>query len=130
MSRVAEAVEEVISPQVKVAGSKPNNAPNKGTVVITPVGSTSMQDTISSSPSSHSTSIPDDPPANQSTTQYRYAFLLEDKDADKCIVDCMLDSTISMPMCKLIVVLLRSYSKISDLKGFGLSLYAVPLSRV
>jgi hypothetical protein len=36
--------------------------------------------------------------------QYRYAFLLEDKDADKRIVDRMLDSTISMPMRELIAV--------------------------
>jgi hypothetical protein len=51
-SRVAEAVEEVTSLQVKAAGSKPNNAPNKGTVVITPAGPSSTQDTTSSSPSS------------------------------------------------------------------------------
>jgi hypothetical protein len=49
--RVAEAVEEVTSPQVKVVGSKPNNMPNKGTVVIMPAGASSAQDTISSSPS-------------------------------------------------------------------------------
>jgi hypothetical protein len=103
-SRVTEAVEEVTSPQVKAAGSKSNSAPNKGTVVITPAGSSSTQDTVSSSPSSHSTTTPDDPPANQSSMQYEYAFLLEDKDADKRIVDRMLDSTISMPMCKLIAV--------------------------
>jgi hypothetical protein len=36
--------------------------------------------------------------------QYRYAFLLEDKDADKRVVDRMLDSTISMPMHELIAV--------------------------
>jgi hypothetical protein len=88
----------------KVAGLKPNSAPNKGTVVITPVGSSSAQDTTSSSPSSRSAIIPDDPPANQSSTQYRYAFPLEDKDMDKHIVDRMLDSTISMPMHKLIAV--------------------------
>jgi hypothetical protein len=104
MSRVAEVVEEVTSPQVKAAGSKPNNMPNKGTVVITPAGSSSMHDTISSSPSSRSATIPDDPPANQSSTQYSYAFPLEDKDTDKHIVDCMLDSTISMPMYELIAV--------------------------
>jgi hypothetical protein len=97
-------VEEVTSPQVKAAGLKPNNAPNKGTVVITPAGPSSAQDTISSSPTSRSATIPDDPPANQSSMQYRYAFPLEDKDADKRIVDCMLDSTISMPMHKLIAV--------------------------
>jgi len=103
-SRVAEAVEEVTSPQVKVAGSKPNNAPNKGMVVITPAGPSSAQDTTSSSPSSRSAITPNNPPANQLSTQYRYAFPLEDKDADKCIVDRMLDSTISMPMCELIAV--------------------------
>jgi hypothetical protein len=60
--------------------------------------------TVSSSPSSRSVTIPDDPPANQSSMQYRDAFPLEDKDADKCVVDHMLDSTISMPMHKLIAV--------------------------
>jgi hypothetical protein len=97
MSRVAEAVEEVTSPQVKVVGSKPNNAPNKGMVVIMPAGSSSMQDTVSSSTSSHSATIPNDPPTNQSSMQYRYAFLLEDKDTDKHIID-------HMPMHKLIAV--------------------------
>jgi hypothetical protein len=104
MSRVTEAVEEVTSPQVKVVGSKPNNAPNKGTEVMIPAEPSSMQDTTSSSPSSQSAIIPDDPPANQSSTQYRYTFLLEDKDVDKCVVDRMLDSTISMPMRELIAV--------------------------
>jgi hypothetical protein len=103
-SRVAEAVEEVTSPQVKVVGSKPNNAPNKGTVVITPVGRSSAQDTTSSSPSTQSAIIPNDPPTNQSSMQYRYAFPLENKDADKRVVDRMLDSTISMPMHELIAV--------------------------
>jgi hypothetical protein len=104
-SRVADMVEEVTSLQVKAAGSKLNSTPNKGMVVITPVGSSSTQDTVSSSSSSsHNTTIPDEPPTNQSSTQYRYAFLLEDKDMDKHVVDCMLDSTISMPMCELITV--------------------------
>jgi hypothetical protein len=96
-------VEEVTSLQVKAVGSKPNNAPNKGTVAITPAGSSSAQDTISSS-SLQSTTIPDDPPTNQSSMQYRYTFPLEDKDMDKCVVDRMLYSTISMPMHKLIAV--------------------------
>jgi hypothetical protein len=103
-SRVTEAVEEVTSPQVKAVGLKSNSVPNKGTVVITPAGSSSMQDTVSSSPPSCSTTTPNDPPTNQSSTQYRYAFPLEDKDADKCVVDRMLDSTISMPMRKLMAV--------------------------
>jgi hypothetical protein len=101
MSR--DTVEEVTSPQVKAVGSKSNSVPNKGTVVIMPIGSSSTQDTTSSS-SSHNVTIPDEPPTNQSSTQYRYAFLLEDKDTDKHVVNCMLDSTISMPMCELITV--------------------------
>jgi len=114
-SRVAEAVEEFTSLQVKAAGSKPNNVPNKGMVVIMPVGSSSMQDTVSSSPSSHSTTIPDDPPANQSSMQYRDAFPLEDKDVDKHLVDHMLDSTISMPMRELIAVSTDVHKVFKDL---------------
>jgi hypothetical protein len=66
-SRVADAVEEVTSTQVKAVGSKSNNMPNKGTVVIMPAGSSSTQDTVSSS-SLHSATIPNNPPANQSST--------------------------------------------------------------
>ncbi|KAG1832767.1 hypothetical protein EV424DRAFT_1533451 [Suillus variegatus] len=43
-------------------------------------------------------------PANPSSTQYRYSFPLEDKDADKHVVDHMLDSNISIPMRDLITV--------------------------
>jgi hypothetical protein len=103
-----------------VAGSKPNNVPNKGMVVITPAGSSFMQDTISSSSSSSSssscsTTIPNDPPANQSSMQHRYAFLLEDKDMDKHVVDCMFDSTISMPMHELIMVSTNMHKVFKDL---------------
>jgi hypothetical protein len=100
MSRVADMVEEVTSLQVKAAGLKSNNAPNKGTVVIMPAGSSSTQDTASSS--SYNVTISDKPPTNQLSTQYRYTFLLEDKDEDKHVVDCMLDSTISMLMYELL----------------------------
>jgi hypothetical protein len=103
MSRVADMVEQVTFLQVKAVGLKSNSVPNNGMVLITPAGSSSAQDTVSSSSSCNAT-IPDEPPANQSSMQYRYVFLLEDKDMDKCIVDHMLDSTISMPMHKLITV--------------------------
>jgi hypothetical protein len=102
MSKVADTVEEVTSPQVKAVGSKSNSAPNKGTVIITPAGFSSAQGTTSLS--SCNMTIPNKPPTNQSSMQYRYAFPLEDKVVDKHVVNHILDSTISMLMHKLIAV--------------------------
>jgi len=59
--------------------------------------------------------IPNNPPTNQSSMQYRYTFPLEDKDADKCVVDRMLDSTISMPMRELIAVSTDMHKVFKDL---------------
>ncbi|KIK32852.1 hypothetical protein CY34DRAFT_18761 [Suillus luteus UH-Slu-Lm8-n1] len=68
-SKTVIPVEEVVSPQVKAAVAPPVNQPNLKALVVQRSGTAT-------------TSKPDSP-ANQSSTQYRYMFPLEDKEADK-----------------------------------------------
>jgi hypothetical protein len=64
---------------------------------------------LQSAPSStnNSTSLQPTPllsaPTAQSTT-YRYAFALEDKEADKCVVERLLDSNLNIPIRELLAV--------------------------
>ncbi|KIK32645.1 hypothetical protein CY34DRAFT_60204, partial [Suillus luteus UH-Slu-Lm8-n1] len=89
-SKTVIPVEEVVSPQVKAATAPPANQPNPKASVVQPAGTTT-------------TSKPD-PPANQSSTQYRYTFPLEDKEADKQVTDQILDTSVSIPIRELIAV--------------------------
>lgn len=83
-------VEEVASPQVKAAAAPPANRPNPKASVVQPIAKPTAP-------------IPD-PLANQPTTQYRYTFPLEDKEADKRVTDRMLDTSVSIPIRELIAV--------------------------
>ena len=89
-SKTTVTVEEVASPQVKAAASKPNVQPNPKATVVQPAATT--------------TAAPTEPPANQSSTQFRYTFPLEDKGADKRVTDRMLDTSVSIPIRELIAV--------------------------
>jgi hypothetical protein len=42
-------------------------------------------------------------PTMQSTT-YHYAFALEDKEANKCVVECLLNSNLNIPIQELLAV--------------------------
>jgi hypothetical protein len=59
-SKTTVMVEKVASPQVKAAASKPNVQPNPKAKVVQPAATT--------------TAAPTEPPANQSSTQFRYTF--------------------------------------------------------
>jgi glutamate synthase domain-containing protein 2 len=89
-SKTTVTVEEVASPQVKATASKPNVQPNPKATVVQPAATTSAASNKQ--------------PANQSSTQFRYTFPLEDKGADKRVTDRMLDTSVSIPIRELIVI--------------------------
>lgn len=89
-SKVTEQTEEIVSPEVREAKTK--KAPNPGTVVVKPATKPFATD-------------PAVPIASSSTTpapQYRYAFPLEDKDAEKRVMDRILDTDVNVPIRDLI----------------------------
>jgi hypothetical protein len=117
----ATVKEEIISPEVQALSSK-----GKGLEVAkiaplnVPVTNNSMERTTlapksaapassQSAPSSNNNSTSPQPtsplsaPTAQSTT-YRYAFALEDKEADKCVVEHLLDSNLNIPVQELLAV--------------------------
>ncbi|KAG1849034.1 hypothetical protein F4604DRAFT_1935122 [Suillus subluteus] len=87
-SKTTDVVEEVASLQVKASGLK----------------TTSTLTSSSSSLPATSSSSYDPPTANPSSMQFRYTHLLEDKEANKKVINQMLDSSISIPMRELIAV--------------------------
>jgi len=114
-SKQATVEDEIISPEVQASSSK-----GKGLEVAkiaphnVPVTNNSMERTTlapkstapapsQSTPSSTSNSTPPQPvpplsaPTAQSTT-YHYAFALEDKEADKRVVERLLDSNLNIPV--------------------------------
>jgi hypothetical protein len=120
-SKQATVEDEIISPEVQASSSK-----GKGLEVAkialhnVPVANNSMERTTlapksaapapsQSTPSSTSNSTSPQPapplsaPTTQSTT-YHYAFALEDKEADKRIVERLLDSNLNIPIRELLAV--------------------------
>jgi hypothetical protein len=114
-SKQAMVEDEIISPEVQASSSKgkglevakitlhnvpvTNNSTERTTLVPKSAASTPSQ----SAPSSTNNSMPLLPtpllsaPTMQSTT-YRYAFALEDKEADKRVVECLLNSNLNIPI--------------------------------
>jgi hypothetical protein len=121
-SKQATVEDEIILPEVQASSSK-----GKGLEVTkialhnVPVTNNSMERTTlapkstapapsQSAPSSTSNSTPPQPapplsvPTAQSTT-YRYSFTLEDKEANKRVVEPLLDSNLNIPIRELLAVL-------------------------
>jgi hypothetical protein len=120
-SKQATVEDEIILPEVQASSSK-----GKGLEVVkivlhnVPVTHNSMERTTlapksaapapsQSAPSStnHSMSPLPTPPLSAPTVQsttYRYAFALEDTEADKCIVERLLNSNLNIPVRELLAV--------------------------
>jgi hypothetical protein len=121
-SKQATVKDEIISPEVQASSSKgkglevvkiaPHNVPvtNDSTERTTLALKSAAPASLQSAPSSTNNSmspLPTPPlsaPTVQSTT-YRYTFALEDKEADKCIVECLLNSNLHIPVQELLAVL-------------------------
>jgi hypothetical protein len=121
-SKQATVEDEIILPEVQASSSKgkglevakiaPHNVPvtNNSTERTTLALQSAVPASLQSAPSSTNNSTPLLPtpplpvPTAQSTT-YCYAFTLEDKEADKHIVECLLDSNLNIPIQELLAVL-------------------------
>jgi hypothetical protein len=121
-SKQATVEDEIILPEVQASSSKgkglevakiaPHNVPvtNNSTERTTLALQSAVPASLQSAPSSTNNSTPLLPtpplpvPTAQSTT-YCYAFTLEDKEADKRIVECLLDSNLNIPIQELLAVL-------------------------
>ncbi|KAG2100650.1 uncharacterized protein F5147DRAFT_776858 [Suillus discolor] len=118
-SRQATVEEEIISPEIQASSDKgkgkelakvaPTSAPTSAKAP--PKGTSSSSTTSSSSApppspsqSSASLSTPTSAPAPIQSSSYRYAFPLEDKEADKLVVERLLDSNLSIPVRELLAV--------------------------
>jgi hypothetical protein len=120
-SKQATVEDEIISPEVQATSSKgkglevakiaPHNVPvtNDSTerTTLAPKSTAPAPSQSAPSSTSNSTSLqsasPLSAPTVQSTT-YRYAFTLEDKEADKCVVERLLDSNLNIPVRELLAV--------------------------
>ncbi|KAG1824265.1 hypothetical protein EV424DRAFT_1346034 [Suillus variegatus] len=89
-SKVMEQMEEILSPEVRE--DKTKKAPNPGTVVVKPATEPSTADPVVLVASSSTTPAP----------QYCYAFLLEDKDTEKHVMNRILDMDVNVPIWDLI----------------------------
>jgi len=104
-SKQATVEDEIISPEVQASSSK-----GKGLEVAkiaphnVPVANNSMERTTlapapsQSTPSPTSNSMSPQPVPTVQSTTYRYAFALEDKEADKRVVERLLDSNLNIPV--------------------------------
>ncbi|KAG1850266.1 hypothetical protein C8R48DRAFT_778243 [Suillus tomentosus] len=128
-SRQATVEEEIISPEIRASSDKGKEkevakvaplsapisaptsakAPPKGASPSsstpsssTPVSSSSSSPSQSSALPPSSSSTPTQAPAQSSS--YRYAFALEDKEADKHVVERLLDSNLNIPVRELLAV--------------------------
>jgi len=120
-SKQATVEDEIISPEVQASSSKgkglevtkiaphnvhvTNNSMERTTLAPKSAASAPSQ----SVPSSTSNSTPPQPapPLSAHTVQsttYRYAFALEDKEANKCVVERLLDSNLNIPVRELLAV--------------------------
>ncbi|KAG2155019.1 uncharacterized protein EDB93DRAFT_1247974 [Suillus bovinus] len=98
-SKTSKQTEEIASPQVKEA--KTGKAPNPRTSVLKPA-----------------TKAPIATPATASSSQapqYRYVFLLEDKDTEKRVIDKILDTDVSLPIRDIIAASPDIWKAIKDL---------------
>ncbi|KAG2128930.1 uncharacterized protein EDB93DRAFT_1108854 [Suillus bovinus] len=99
-SKTSEQTEEIVSLQVKEA--KTWKAPNPGISVLKPA-----------------TKAPTATPATAASSlqapQYCYVFLLEDKDAEKRVIDKILDTDVSLPIRDIIAALPDIRKAIKDL---------------
>jgi hypothetical protein len=113
--------DKIISPEVQASSSKgkglegakivPHNVPvtNDSTERTTLAPKSAVPASLQSTPLStnNSTSLLPTPPLPAPTVQsttYCYAFGLEDKEADKCIVEHLLDSNLNIPVWELLAV--------------------------
>jgi hypothetical protein len=120
-SKQVTVEDEIILPEVQASSSKskglevakiaPHNVPatNDSTEKTTLAPKSAVPAPSQSAPSSTSNSTPPQlaPPLSAPTAQsttYRYAFALEDKEADKRIVECLLDSNLNIPVRELLAV--------------------------
>jgi hypothetical protein len=96
----------------EVAKIAPLNVPvtNNSTERTTLASKSAVPASLQSAPSSNNNSMSPLPmpllsaPMAQSTT-YRYTFALEDKEANKCVVELLLDSNLNIPIQELLAVL-------------------------
>jgi hypothetical protein len=121
-SKQAMVKNEIISPEVQASSSKgkrlevvkivqhnvpvTNNSTERITLAPKSAVPASSQSALSSTNSSMSP-LPAPPlsaPTMQSTT-YCYAFTLEDKEADKRVVECLLNSNLNIPVQEFLAVL-------------------------
>jgi hypothetical protein len=120
-SKQATVEDEIISPEVQASSSKgkglevakiaPHNVPvtNNSMERTTLVPKSTAPAPSQSAPSStnNSMSPPPAPPLSAPTVQlttYCYAFALEDKEADKHVVECLLNSNLNIPIRELLAV--------------------------
>jgi len=120
-SKQATVEDEIISPEVQASSSKgkglevakiaPHNVPvtnnsmERTTLVPKSAAPAPSQSALLST--NNSTSLLPTPPLSAPTTQlttYRYAFTLEDKEADKRVVEHLLDSNLNIPIRELLAV--------------------------
>jgi hypothetical protein len=107
--------DEIISPEVQASSSKGkglevmkialHNVPvtNDSTerTTLPPKSAAPASSQSAPSPTNNSTSPLSMPPLSAPTAQlttYRYAFALEDKEANKCVVEHLLDSNLNIPI--------------------------------
>ncbi|KAG1817507.1 uncharacterized protein BJ212DRAFT_1480076 [Suillus subaureus] len=98
--------EEIVSPAVQASMGK-GKAPEG--VKATSAASTSMSKPKETAKAPAIAASLGSPPANtnsssSSSSQYRFSFVLEDKDAEKRVIECLLDGNITIPVCKLFAV--------------------------
>jgi hypothetical protein len=120
-SKQATVEDEIISPEVQASSSKgkglevakiaPHNVPvtNNSTerTTVAPKSAAPAPSQSAPSSTSNSTSPPPVPPLSTPTVQsttYRYAFALEDKEADKRVVERLLNSNLNIPIRELLAV--------------------------
>ncbi|KAG2101609.1 uncharacterized protein F5147DRAFT_776611 [Suillus discolor] len=90
LSKVTEQVEEIVSPEVREAKAK--KVPNPGTVVVKPAMKATTATSVAPVASTLMATL-----ATQ-TAQYHYAFPLEDREAEKCVMDRILNMDVNVPI--------------------------------
>jgi hypothetical protein len=113
--------DEIISPEVQVSSSKgkglevakimPHNVPvtnnSMERTTLAPKSAAPAPSQSAPSATNNSTSLLPAPPLSAPTAQlttYCYAFTLEDKEANKCIVERLLNSNLNIPVRELLAV--------------------------
>jgi len=103
-SRQVADAEEIVSPAVQASMGKGKVPEVARTTTTPPLVTSKVKETLKAPTTTASSMVPTTNNLTPALNQYRYSFVLEDKEADKCMVKHLLDSNLNIPMHKLFAV--------------------------